>query len=155
MGNGLLSWKQTDYDSGPTSQTKGEITLGSPFFNVKSSNDVGFMGGDGGDRFRTADGSLTMGFLEMGFKLQTEDPGLDSKKREKIPVGPNGTYDTSPQAGDRQGIVYLGIGPINVGIDSDRNRDFIQNTVIHDNIGSARFKNIDSPVRNYVELSNE
>lgn len=155
---GGISWKQTKYNSGPTSQTTAEIKVGTPIYNVSTSNDLGEMGGDGGDRFRTASGNLHVLSVDFGFRLQTEDPGLISDDRRKYlgdDFGPNGTYITTPKPDDRQGIVYLGIGVLKIGSDSEKNRNFIQNKVVHDNIGSARFKTLDTAPKNFVEISNK
>lgn len=106
------------------------------------------MFGDGGDRFRTSHVRFNLFPFRIGNKMVTGDPGPDGKSDIRNLGGDkNGTYVKGPYGDpDRQrnGILYFGLGPIEMGWDSEGIRNRIQNKWIHDLslINSPYFKDL-------------
>lgn len=154
---GLVSQKSTTFNSGETSQTVGELAIGTPAFNVISSNDHSSHGGDDGDRFRTSALQVNLGPLSTGFNLATGDPGLNGEDREiNENFGPNGTYILNNNGDDpdkyRFGAVYVGLGIFKIGTNSEENRANIQNN-FHDLIGSPYFDKLSDSKEFYLEIN--
>lgn len=75
-----------DFEGGGFDQRNNMITIGSLFVNFKYENDYMFnlmlgLEADGGDRYRTAAGRLSIGYVNIGFNLYTGDPGLYENDR--------------------------------------------------------------------------
>jgi hypothetical protein len=137
---------------GEFNQTIGYRSYGiRGFISFELSNDMGAdcYHGDGNDRWRTAGGKLTLGNFEMGLNLFTGDPGEPGPKGSlgnrviNKKIGPNGTYAQGPY-GDpdkyRSGVLYIGIPGFKTGINSEKIRNFFQNTLVHDQKGIPRFQ---------------
>jgi RHS repeat-associated protein len=135
---GLYHWGSTEYTSGEFSQTVGFKSIGIPnIAGFTTSNDLW---GDGGDRYRTAHAEINFMGFRLGLSLFTGDPGPEKGTKTEFLGGNqgdsrNGTYVGNPY-GDpdryRSGVLYAGFGPINIGIDNEKVRDFFQNQFIHD-----------------------
>jgi hypothetical protein len=147
---GCINYSGTTFNSGETSQTTGVFTIGGPLVNLKYENDMmfgfklpGVPEADGGDRYRTAAARLKVGSFQVGLNLFTGDPGLDGRDRVKNmdEGGPYGLYEVSKKGDNpnkyRAGVVYFGYGPFKFGRNSEANRNFIQNKVIHDNVSKS------------------
>jgi len=148
---GVFSLSSTTYqskgaDGTNTSQTTGRVMIGMPGLNVKYENDyhpewmdklaIGFDLNDGGDRYRTAAFQLNIGHFKMGFNLFTGDPGLD--KDDRISEEGSGIHEgkrvfTSGNINKyRQGVAYVGFGPLKIGANSEKIRHQVQNRFSHD-----------------------
>ena len=101
---------------------------------VDVSNDLF---GDKGDRFRTSHVRINLGIARVGNTLFTGDPGLRDRNVKKDIKG-HPTYAEGPYGEDpdkyRNGILYIGLGPIEIGWDSEAIRNRIQNHWIHQNL---------------------
>ncbi len=141
---GLYHWGETHYESGEFTQTVGKKSFGIPSTTgVDVSNDLW---GDGGDRFRTSHQRINLVGISIGNSIFTGDPGPSGEREIDRSSGPYGTYTGKNNPyGDpdkyRHGLLYVGIGPIKIGYDSESIRNFIQNG-FHDKIGSPRFRNL-------------
>lgn len=138
---GVYTQSTTHYTAGEFTQTVGRKSIGIPsFLGVDVANDLW---GDGGDRYRTSHIRINAGFLRIGQALFTGDPGLDNHETYFDENG-NEIYKESPY-GDpdkyRHGTLYFGLGPIEMGWDSEGIRSFVQNT-FHSLIGSPHFKDL-------------
>jgi RHS repeat-associated protein len=148
---GVFSLSSTTYqskgaDGTNTSQTTGRVMIGMPGLNIKYENDyhpewmdklaIGFDLNDGGDRYRTAAMQINIGHFKMGFNLFTGDPGLDQDYRDTregsgIHQGKR-VYNGGNSDKYRQGVAYIGFGPLKVGANSEQIRHQIQNRFAHD-----------------------
>jgi hypothetical protein len=141
---GLVNYSGTTFISGETSQTTNMITLGVPLLNFKYENDFmwgigeyipGVPAADGGDRYRTSGVKLTVGPFPVGMNLFTGDPGLDPNNRPYRSINGHETYvsenGTSPNK-YRAGVLYLQIGPIRIGRNTEGIRHLFQNRFAHD-----------------------
>jgi RHS repeat-associated protein len=104
---------------------------------------------DGGDRFRTAALRLNLLCFSVGFNLFTGDPADASGYRSIDPHHGNkkGTYDNPNADKYRAGVLYIGIGPLRFGWNSESIRHAIQNVWAHDCLmhgESPWFKRLDS-----------
>jgi len=142
---GIVNYSGTTFISGETSQTLNSITIGTPFINFKYENDYMFNAGkyfigvpaaDGGDRYRTAAARLQLGFLKIGVNLFTGDPGLDKDDRLFPVINGRETYIIGKKGDDpdkyRAGVLYVGIGPMRIGRNSEKIRNTFQNKFAHD-----------------------
>lgn len=160
-----ITYSGTKYTSGQFTQTTNMWTFGSPINNLKTENDMnmfdnrkipGIPMSDNGDRYRTGAGQINVGLVSIGMNVFTGDPGLT--KSDKRPDGDN-NYGVSAYGSDpddpryRAGILYVGIGPIKIGINSERIRAAVQNG-IHDNpaIDSPHFRELDIPDSPYFYI---
>ncbi len=88
---------------------------------------------DGGDRYRTAAGRLSIGRFKIGFNLYTGDPGLKDRVVDEIDgqktYVKHGANDPDEY---RSGVLYFGYGNIKIGRNSERVRHAIQNVFAHD-----------------------
>jgi len=163
------------YASGEFTQTTETITIGVPYLNVKYENDImpwttgpsvvqkmlthadlGLVPNpDQGDRFRSAGLRMQIGLLSWGFELFTGDPGF--RKEDRL-AGPhldsdNGAYELNLDGSDpnkyREGIIYIGIGPIRFGGNNEANRHRIQNRMAHDAIDVPWFQVLEIPNKKY------
>lgn len=155
--SGIISQQSNEYSSGKTSQTVGDITFGSPLLNIKSSNDHGSHGGDGGDRYRTSALELTAGPLSAGFDIGTGDPTDNSGERPSKGSGTKETYisenGSSPDS-YRLGLGYVEIGPFKGGVDSEKYvRAPIQNNFHKYVMGNPSFKKTEKSTKPYVEIN--
>lgn len=172
--NGLLSFQNTTYRNERGIQTTGMVTVGYPAFNIQYENDwhpkeiIDFIdpagvhpahGGDGGDRHYTAAGQVNFAALSFGFKLATGDPGLNFADRSIVRGGPYGTYSKSQMGTDpdqyRLGLIYGSAFGFHFGINSEHFRHGIQNLLIHDRIGSPRFRFVPYEPRYYFGFSTQ
>lgn len=131
---GMYTESKIKYTAGEFSQTVGRKSVGIPsFLGVDVSNDLW---GDGGDRFRTSHVRINLGIFRVGNTLFTGDPGLDDRNVKNINGHP--TYVKGPYGEDpdkyRNGILYFGVGPIEIGWDSEAIRNRIQNLWVHQNL---------------------
>lgn len=134
---GMLTYSRTKYTAGEFSQTVGRVSYGIPSFTgVDVSNDLF---GDGNDRFRTSHVRFNFGPVRFGNRLFTGDPGTN----EEDIINNTYTKGKGPYSGDpnkyRNGILYFGVGPIEMGWDSEGIRNRIQNLWVHDLINSPHF----------------
>jgi len=134
---GMLTYSRTKYTAGEFSQTVGRVSYGIPSFTgVDVSNDLF---GDGNDRFRTSHVRFNFGPVRFGNRLFTGDPGTN----EEDIINNTYTKGKGPYSSDpnkyRNGILYFGVGPIEMGWDSEGIRNRIQNLWIHDLINSPHF----------------
>lgn len=136
---------------GINAQTTNTISLGGPLKKVSYENDTemffsnlpGVPGFDGGDRYRTAAVRINSWPFQIGMNLHT---GMASgAPNEAHPVGGfdnigSGTKDdpdrfdggTIADKNFTSGILYLGFGPIRLGMDSEGIRHIFQNRIAHD-----------------------
>jgi RHS repeat-associated protein len=142
-------------------QTIGHARIGVPFLNLKYANDYfyGLPGADNGDRYRTAALKIQIGFVDIGFNLFTGDPGLNENDREVNPRlgGKFGQYEIGKNGDNpdefRTGALFVGIGPLKFGIDSEGVRNFIQNETVHDKVSkSPYFKVLDRKNKFYFQF---
>lgn len=92
---------------------------------------------DGGDRYRTASAKISVGGLDIGMNLHTGMPGTygnGSYKYHKVDTDGDGILDTwvfyggdIDDPGKRAGVLYIGIGPLKIGSNSESIRDIFQN----------------------------
>lgn len=168
--SGFVNIASKQIRSGSTSQTIDGIQIGGPGLNVRTTNDwipasvakaldpMGILpenSGDRGDRFRNASGEVNLGPLSVGFRLHTVAPGLSpaqSLLNTDPSKGPNGTY-TGPANDFRDGVGFVGLGPLKMGYNSESNRDGIQNT-LHESIGSHRFEKQNNNSFPFYDISN-
>jgi hypothetical protein len=136
-----LSYSTTTYKTGGITQTTGNIRFGDPFFSVSTDNDLF---GDEEDRWRTAAVRIDVMGLNTGTNLFTGDPERKN---------PTESFDGQSYYTDclnteqnpnqyRAGIIYIGFGNFRIGRNSEKNRDALQNQLIHSRIGSPYFQNI-------------
>ena len=133
------------------------------FMSFELSNDMSAdcYDGDGNDRWRTAAGKVTLGNFEMGLNLFTGDPGEPGpngdlgKRALNKKIGPNGTYAQGPY-GDpdkyRSGVLYIGVPGYKIGINSEKIRNFFQNTMVHDQKGIPRFQVTETCDKLYFQI---
>jgi RHS repeat-associated protein len=114
------------------SQQTGHFNIGTPNYNFTFENDVHFVGGDGGDRYRTAGVKFQFDEVELGLLMYTGDPGLTGSKVE------DGYYVTNKNGDNpdshRMGALYFGIGGYRLGYNSEEIRDHWQNRIVHKNL---------------------
>ena len=165
---GVVSFSGTKYYSGAISQTTNSIIIGNFLCNIAYQNDYMFNLGyylpgvpaaDNGDRYRSAAARLMIGPIEFGLNLYTGDPGLDHRDRktyEDPEANGRETYTLNENGDDpdryRAGILYVGIGPIRAGVNSESIRNFFQNRFAHDFLcrgDSPYFKVLDRPSQGY------
>jgi hypothetical protein len=86
------------------------------------------------DRWRTAAAHIQIGPLSFGNKIITGDPGpYDERETYEDENGqkyykPWGDYDPGKYS---HGIFYVGIGPLRIGRNSERIRNYWQNEYAH------------------------
>ena len=114
---------------------------------------------DNGDRYRSAAARITAGPLSIGLNLFTGNPGVlhsdrrtfndpEANNRETYMINENG--DDPDQY--RAGILYVGLGPVRLGVNSENIRHFFQNRFAHDFLcrgDSPYFKVLNRPGQGY------
>jgi hypothetical protein len=161
---GGLNYSATRFNAGEFTQTTNMWTLGTPLNNIKFENDMDMSPGlpgtpdvENGDRYRTGAAQINAGGVSLGFNCFTGDPGLNDA------VVQNHTYQTSVYGSDpdkyRAGVLYMGVGPVKAGINSEHVRAVIQNDIIHDNLvklfagyTSPHFRELDIPDSPYFYI---
>ena len=118
-------------------QSTNVITIGGPKINFKYENDFMFgLPADGGDRYRTAVGKLSIGYFNAGFNLYTGDPGLTVEERNPQDLNGQETYFKNELGNDpdeyRSGVAYIGFAGLKIGANSEKIRHAIQNRFAHD-----------------------
>jgi hypothetical protein len=142
----FVSYGYTTFSSGDTSQTTYTLTVGTPWINIKYENDMNLHEAAGinlpsfsdaaGDSYRT--GAFQANFF--GFS-----GGINIFTGSKSNLYPNGTYlDDGQNDPDkyRAGVLYIGFGPIRLGVNSEVVRGGVQNG-IHDLTGDPHFAVLD------------
>lgn len=165
---GVLGFSGTKYYSGDITQTTNSIIIGDYMTNFTYENDYmfnlgscipGIPNSDNGDRYRSAAARFMVGPISVGLNLFTGDPGVshDDRRTYNDPDA-NGreTYTLNEKGDDpdryRAGILYVGIGPIRAGVNSERLRHFFQNRFAHDFLcrgDSPYFKVLNRPTQGY------
>jgi RHS repeat-associated protein len=138
---GIFHKGETHYKAGEFTQTVGKRSLGIPsVLGVDVTND--YFSHDG-DRFRTSSQVINLGPLRIGNLIFTGDPGPDYET-DFFGGDKYGTYVANPYNDPdkyRHGVIYIGLGPINIGWDSEGIRSTVQNT-FHDWTGSPHFRDL-------------
>ncbi len=122
---GVFTREKTKYTAGEFSQTVGTYTLGIPgTLGIDVNNDLF---GDKKDRWRTSHVRINLGLFRIGNKLFTGEPdrskgGIDEATNSYIP-------SLEKPDSYRHGILYVGVGPIEIGWDSEAIRNRFQNTI--------------------------
>ena len=170
---GAVSISGTRFTSGESSQTLNMLTLGVPGAGLSYENDYFFRlvnklhlpipASDGGDRYRTASLSLQVGFFEAGFNMFTGDPGLLGSNRKTFfdpSVHNRETYMENDQGDDpnkyRAGIAYISFMGVQVGRDSEKIRNVVQNKFAHDLLMGGKspyFKVLDIKPKWYFQFN--
>ena len=145
---GFYHWGKTHYESGEFTQTVGNKSFGTPSIaGIDISNDLW---GDQGDRYRTSYQRINLGAIRLENAIFTGDPGPSGERFEYTDetLGPYGTYigSENPYYNPdkyRHGVLSIGIGPLNIGADTEGIRNFFQNRV-HDmkSVASPRFRDL-------------
>lgn len=164
--NGSLLIGQTNYShdrgGGDFNQKVGHVRIGSPATTINAKyhndwwhNDVSL--GDRGDRWRTAALRVSKGHLNIGFNLQTGDPGKNLDDRKRNDISGQLFYFKNDNGDDpdkyRMGAVYIGFGSLRFGSNKESNRHLIQNKIVHGSLGMPYFNEINKqPDRNYFQL---
>jgi RHS repeat-associated protein len=125
-------------------QYRDLIRLGNPLFNWQIENDASgheyfpfpwMPDHTSSDKFLTGQVKLRLGMAELGLTLFTGDPGPNRASRNFDPE--TGEYLKGMNGEDpdefRAGILYIGFGPIKLGINSEGIRDNTQNW-LHRNV---------------------
>lgn len=165
--NGCIGFSGTTFYTRGKQQTTNSIILGNFLASAIYENDYmfnigkylfGIPAADNGDRYRTAAARVNVGPISVGFNIFTGDPGhhKDSRRTFKDPENGKITYTLNEEGNDpdqyRAGILYLTVGPISVGRNSEQIRHWIQNRFAHDFLcqgDSPYFKVLDRPAKNY------
>jgi hypothetical protein len=122
---GVFTREKTKYTAGEFSQTVGTYTLGIPgTLGIDVNNDLF---GDKKDRWRTSHVRINLGLFRVGNKLFTGEPdrskgGIDEATNSYIP-------SLEKPDSYRHGILYVGVGPVEIGWDSEAIRNRFQNTI--------------------------
>ena len=132
-----FTYGSNKYDGGADktmNQTTNYYFLGNSFVNVRfedDSDDLGWtflpgMDHASGDKYRTSAGQVSFFGYTAGFKLMTgeQDATNDWKDNE-------GYWHHGEKNAHRLGLVYSGFNGNYSGNDSESNRNFLQNDLIH------------------------
>ena len=170
----VIGYSGTTFIQGRKYQTTNSIILGSYLCNFTYENDYMFnigkyipfvLASDNGDRYRTAAARFRFGILSVGVNIFTGDPGVDhdtrqtfndpdADGRETYTIGTNGDNPDEYRAG----VLYVGLGPIKIGANSEQIRHFFQNRFAHDFLchgDSPYFKVLDRPKQTYFYFGTE
>lgn len=151
----LVSISGTKFKSGEFSQTTNKITIGDPFTNVSYENDymwnigvvLGRYNADHGDRWRTAAVKINAGPFNIGTNMFTGDPGWDDDFRREGAEsyidedGNEHLYYIQQDAlnpDQRAGVLYVGLGNLRIGWNSESIRHTFQNRFAHDRLTRGR-----------------
>lgn len=165
---GFLGFSGTKYFSGEYTQSTNSLIIGNYLANFTYENDFMFNIGnylpgipfaDNGDRYRSAAARFMVGPLSIGLNLFTGDPGInhDDRRTYNDPEANNRETYTINESGDdpdryRAGILYVGLGPVKLGVNSENIRHFFQNRFAHDFLcrgDSPYFKVLNRPTQGY------
>ena len=145
----LVSISGTKFKAGKYSQITNKITLGDPFINVSYENDfmwdigvvLGRYNADKGDRWRTAAVRINTGPFSIGTNMFTGDPGKEDRDWDAGIVydnqGDPHSYYTQHDAlnpDERAGVLYIGLGNMRIGLNSEDIRHAFQNRLAHDGL---------------------
>ena len=140
----------TKYKGDNFEQTTNRITLGGPFTNVSYENDylfglgkvLGRYNADEGDRWRTAAVQMNFGPLSIGLNMFTGDPGLNDRMSNVATIDGHETYmgGTANDPNLRAGVLYIGVGSIKIGRNSEQIRKVFQNQFAHDFLMGGKAK---------------
>ena len=150
-----VSISGTKFKSGEFSQTTNKITIGDPFTNVSYENDymwnigvvLGRYNADQGDRWRTAAVKINAGPFNIGTNMFTGDPGWDDDFRREGAEsyidedGNEHLYYIQQDAlnpDQRAGVLYVGLGNLRIGWNSESIRHTFQNRFAHDRLTRGR-----------------
>ncbi|MFZ5942320.1 MAG: RHS repeat-associated core domain-containing protein [Bacteroidota bacterium] len=135
-------------------QTRYTITFGNPLVNMQNENDARIQELDFipsivpkamSDMYLSEEARINIGPIQIGTTIFTGRVKKDKYGRDMFtPDGPNGTWIEEKEY--RAGIIYLKLGPLKFGIDSEGIRDWIQNGY-HDRINNKRFRKTDKKAR--------
>lgn len=132
-GNGFFNIYSTTFFSKGTSQSVGGVSVGGAGWAFGTENDF-LPGGDGGDRFRTAGAYLKVGEFSARLRLFTGDPLEQTQDAIMDDGRGEGGLYVNPSANlYRAGVLSLGYGGVEYGINSEGVRHLFQNRLIHDN----------------------
>ncbi|MDR2916030.1 MAG: hypothetical protein LBV74_14595 [Tannerella sp.] len=104
------------------------------FFRKMTPDRIITRGDDKQDRWRTAAAHFQLGPIAVGMKVITGDPGPDGYRNiQEYENGQkyydrNGEYDPGKYS---EGILYVGIGPVRIGRNSEKIRNYFQNERAH------------------------
>ena len=164
---GVCGISGTNYYFGGKKQTTNTIYIGNSLWRIDYENDfmfniskdlLGFPHADNGDRYRTAAAKIRIGLFSLGVNIFTGDPGINSSERRTFidPSNNRETYTIGANGEDpdeyRAGVLYVGYGPIKVGMNSEQIRNIFQNRFAHDFLcckDSPYFKVLDRPTQAY------
>lgn len=155
-------------------QTTNSIIIGTYWCNFAYENDYLFNLGkyiplvpaaDNGDRYRSAAARFRVALFSIGVNIYTGDPGLDSGDRRTFndpEADGRETYTISANGDNpdeyRAGLLYVGLGPFKIGVNSEQVRNFFQNKFAHDLLcqsSSPYFKMLDRPTQTYFYFGTE
>jgi len=157
----------TAYYFGGKKQVTNTIYIGKSFWKIDYENDfmfgiadeiLGLPSADNGDRYRTCAAKIRFGLYSVGLNLFTGDPGLsrDDRRTYIDPSNDRETYTIGANGEDpdkyRAGVLYVGLGPLKVGVNSEQVRHVLQNRFAHDFLcqkDSPYFKVLDRPTQGY------
>lgn len=173
-GKCFIGYSGTYFHQRNMSQVTNAIILGNYLGNFTYENDYMFhladhifgkLAADGGDRYRTAAARLRFGIFSVGLNIFTGDPGLKHEDRvtfEDPEAGGRETYMANDKGDDpdkyRAGILYLGAGPLKIGMNSEQIRHLFQNRFAHDFLcrgDSPYFKVLNRPAQGYFYFGTE
>ena len=149
----FISYSGTKF-TGDEPQVLNKITIGDPFTYNSYENDTemlpyklpGVPKYDGGDRWRTASVKIGGGGIDIGLNLHTGMAGRGGYYTEGYRIkgdswvfaddGADGNIDAQNQ---RAGVLYLGIGPMRIGANSEGIRHIFQNRLAHDHFWTHNY----------------
>lgn len=171
---GCIGFSGTTFYQGQNKQTTNTIILGTYWCDFRYENDYMFNFGkyiplvpaaDNGDRYRSAAARFRLTALSIGVNIFTGDPGFDHDSRrtfEDPEAGGRETYTISANGDNpdeyRVGLLYVGLGPFKIGVNSEQIRSFFQNRFAHDFLcmkDSPYFKVLDRPRQTYFYFGTE
>jgi hypothetical protein len=153
--NSFLTFSGTEFNSGDISQTTNSITIGGPLSNFVYENDMiselswvpGIPKGSG-DKYRTASVQFNAFDHGYGFNLMTGDKGGKIRDDEGNIISDNvkdGVYikgGTGDPDKYRLGALYVRGGPLKLGWNSEKIRNYYQNE-LHKIKGDPIFRVLD------------
>ena len=163
---GLATFSTTFYDrrGEKYDQYRDVWKLGTPIFNVQVENDANLNELNlpwlpkhiSSDKHMSSEIRIRLGFVEIGNTTVTGRPYPKAIYDEGLfREGPYGTYEAYGEYDPdeyRAGILYLQIGSIRIGYNSETIRDKTQNRA-HDNwFSTPRFKKLNRPGKWYWEF---
>jgi RHS repeat-associated protein len=143
-------------------QYRDVARLGIPWVNIQVENDASghsifkfplMPDHTSSDKFLTGQVKMRFGMAEIGLTLFTGDPGPNRASRIKDEDG-NYTIGINGEDPDefRAGILYIGFGPIKLGINSEGIRDNTQNWLHRNVTNDPTFKKLPRRPRFFWEI---